>query len=220
MTYPATAEQAYAIQDALRQQVVLSGELPGLRYVAGIDAAYAATSDQVVGAAVVLDAATLAVVDSATAAGVAKFPYIPGLLAFREVPVVQAAIEKLSITPDLVVCDGQGRAHPRRFGLACHLGVLTGIPTIGVAKTPIADFVMPDDKRGAATDLLMDGEVVGRVLRTRAGVKPVFVSVGHKLGLDEACAITLSLCTKYRQPETTRQADQLSRRALAADSRI
>jgi len=169
----------------------------------------------VAAAAVVLDAATLAVVAEATAVGEVSFPYVPGLLAFRELPTVLAALDALSQDPGLVVCDGYGLAHPRRFGLASHLGVLTGLPTIGVAKNPFTfTYEEPGAPRGGTAPLLAGAEEVGRAVRTQAGIKPVFVSVGHRVGLGNACAHVLALAPKYRIPESTRRADALCRRAL------
>lgn len=142
---------------------------------------------------------------------------MPGLFAFREMPALLAALERLSVRPDLLVCDGHGLAHPRRFGLACHLGLVTGLPAIGVGKTPLVGvWDEPGPERGAWTPLRDGGEVVGRVLRTRDGVKPVFVSVGHRMSLDNAVDRVLALTPRYRLPETTRTADRLCRRALAA----
>ncbi|WEH14226.1 endonuclease V [Streptomyces sp. VNUA24] len=215
--WPATAEQALAVQDELRGRVVLdeTGPPPGTGHVTGVDVAYDDERDVVAAAAVVLDAATLTVVAEATATGRVSFPYVPGLLAFREIPTVLAALDALPCDPGLVVCDGYGRAHPRRFGLAAHLGVLTGLPTIGVAKNPFTfTHEEPGTPRGSAAPLLAGTEEVGRALRTRDGVKPVFVSVGHRVGLDNACAHTLALTPAYRLPETTRRADSLCRRAL------
>ncbi|CAL9588308.1 Endonuclease V [Actinosynnema sp. ALI-1.44] len=208
-----TPEEAVAEQERLRPAVVTE-PAPGfaVRHVAGLDVAYA-DDDRVVGAVVVLDAATLETVDAAVVAGVADFPYVPGLFAFRELPTLLAALDRLTVRPDLLVCDGQGLAHPRRFGLACHIGVLTDLPSVGVAKTPMGAFEMPADERGAWTDLVDAGEVVGRALRTRTGVKPVFVSVGHRIDLDRACAEVLRLC-EVRLPETTRRADALGRAHL------
>ncbi|WP_028798925.1 endonuclease V [Streptomyces sp. 142MFCol3.1] len=219
--WPATEEQARAVQDELRERVVLdeAGPPPGTGRVTGVDVAYDDERDLVVAAAVVLDAASLDVVAEATAVGQVSFPYVPGLLAFREIPTVLAALDALPCAPGLVVCDGYGRAHPRRFGLASHLGVLTGLPTIGVAKNPFTfSYDEPGAHRGSSSPLLAHGptgeEEVGRALRTRDGVKPVFVSVGHRVGLDNACAHTLVLTPKYRLPESTRLADSLCRRAL------
>lgn len=165
---------------------------------------------------VLADGATT-VVAVATAVGSVPFPYLPGLLAYRELPAVLEALERLPVTPDLVVCDGYGLAHPRRFGLACHLGVLTGLPTIGVAKTRFTFRCQePGAERGDSAPLWDAGEEVGRALRTQRAVKPVFVSVGHRTTLDQACEHTLRLAHRYRLPETTRQADLLCRQALAA----
>ncbi|WAU83856.1 endonuclease V [Streptomyces sp. Qhu-G9] len=217
--WPATEDQARAVQDELRTRVVLDepGPPPGSGHVTGVDVAYDDGRDLVVAAAVVLDAATLDVVAESTAVGRVSFPYVPGLLAFREIPAVLAALEALPCAPGLVVCDGYGLAHPRRFGLASHLGVLTGLPTIGVAKNPFTfAYEEPGEARGSASPLLAGEEEVGRALRTQAGIKPVFVSVGHRVTLDTACAHTLQLAPRFRLPETTRRADALCRRELRA----
>jgi deoxyribonuclease V len=216
--WPSTVAEALAVQDRLRGLVDAVGPGPDpstVRRVAGLDVAYAEDSDELVAAVVVLDARTHTVVDRAVVAGTARFPYVPGLFGFREVPALMAALEQVQTAPDLLVCDGQGLAHPRRFGLACHLGVLTGLPSIGVGKTPfVGTYDTPDDERGAATALIHEGDVVGRALRTRAGVKPVFVSIGHGLDLDTACAHVLALTPRYRLPETTRAADRACRQGL------
>ncbi|MGW8065554.1 endonuclease V [Streptomyces ziwulingensis] len=215
--WPATGERARAVQDGLRARVVLDepGPPPGTGRVTGVDVAYDDARDVVAAAAVVLDAATLAVVAEATAVGRISFPYVPGLLAFREIPAVLAALEALPCAPGLVVCDGYGLAHPRRFGLASHLGVLTGLPTIGVAKNPFTfTYDDPGAVRGSTSPLLSGTEEVGRAVRTRDGVKPVFVSVGHRVSLANACAHTLALAPAHRLPETTRRADALCREAL------
>jgi deoxyribonuclease V len=141
------------------------------------------------------------------------------LFAFREVPPLVAALRELTTVPDLLVCDGYGLAHPRRFGLACHLGVLTGLPSIGVGKTAfIGEYPTVGDERGAWAPLTDRGEVIGRVLRTRTGVKPVFVSVGHRIGLERASAQVLRLCRQFRLPETVRAADHLCREVLTTRS--
>ncbi|WP_328301778.1 endonuclease V [Streptomyces sp. NBC_00435] len=215
---PADEAEARAVQDELRGRVLLAetGPPPGEGLIAGVDVAYDDERDLVAAAAVVLDAATLTVVEEATAVGRVSFPYVPGLLAFRELPTVLAALEALSVTPGLVVCDGYGLAHPRRFGLACHLGVVTGLPAIGVAKNPFTfTYEEPGARRGDLSPLRApDGEVVGRALRTQDGIKPVYVSVGHRVSLDNACAHALALSPRFRIPETTRHADSLCRRAL------
>ncbi|MER5420434.1 endonuclease V [Streptosporangium roseum] len=211
---PRTILEAEAIQDELRPLLDLTGPGPGTpATVAGVDVAY--DGERLAAAVAVLDASTLEVVEQVTVGGRVAFDYVPGLLAFREVPALLDALERLTVTPDLVVCDGYGLAHPRRFGLACHLGVLTGLPTIGVGKTAfVGSYPDPAPERGSWTDLTLDGDVVGRVLRTRHGVKPVFVSVGHRVDLDTACRNVLALTPRYRLPETTRVSDRLSRLAL------
>ncbi|MGC0421445.1 endonuclease V [Embleya sp. AB8] len=218
--WPRTAVEALAVQDRLRGLVDVVGPGPApaeVRRVAGLDVAYAEDSDELAAAVVVLDARTHAVLARSVVSGVAGFPYVPGLFAFREIPALLAALERLDVVPDLLVCDGQGLAHPRRFGLACHLGVLTGLPAIGVGKTPfVGTYEAPGETRGAGTDLVHEGDVVGRALRTRDGVKPVFVSIGHGVDLDTACAHVLALTPRYRLPETTRAADQACRQALKA----
>ncbi|MEU5952662.1 deoxyribonuclease V [Streptomyces sp. NPDC047525] len=215
--WPTDEPSARAVQDGLRARVVLGeeGPRPGTGHVTGVDVAYDDERDIVAAAVVVLDAATLEVVEEATAVGRVAFPYVPGLLAFREIPTLLAALGALEADPGLVVCDGYGIAHPRRFGLASHLGVLTGLPTIGVAKNPFTfTYEAPGAPRGSAAPLLDGAEEIGRALRTREDVKPVFVSVGHRVSLDNACAHTLRLTPRYRLPESTRRADALCRAAL------
>lgn len=210
--------RVFSVGDAQRVQRVLAplvvrevggGFAP--RTAAGLDVAYATGSAVVVGAVVTLSVATGEVLESATAVGEVNFPYVPGLFAFRELPTLLTAFARLTITPDVLLADGHGLTHPRRFGLACHLGVETGLPTIGVAKTPMGPYLEPGQNRGDRTEIVDDGEVVGAALRTRPRVKPVFVSIGHRVDLDTACAQVLALATKYRLPETTRRADHLSR---------
>jgi deoxyribonuclease V len=169
-----------------------------------------------VAAVVVLDVSDFRIVDSVVVHGEARFPYVPGLFAFRELPALVEALRRLTVVPDMLVCDGQGIAHPRRFGLACHVGVLTGLPTVGVAKTPLGHYELPGGRRGDTTQLVDGSDVVGSALRTQPDVKPVFVSVGHRIDLERACAETLRLAPRYRLPETTRAADHLCRHALAS----
>jgi deoxyribonuclease V len=223
--WPRTEAEALAVQDALREQVDESDHAPqpgaAGSLAAGLDVAYDDERDIVAAAAVALDAQSLRVMAQATALGPVPFPYVPGLLAFREIPALLEALAalqgQLGREPDLLVCDGYGRAHPRRFGLASHLGVLTGLPVLGVAKKPFVFTHGEVGPRRGDTAALMDGtEEVGRALRTRHGVKPVYVSVGHRVSLERACAHTLSLAPRYRLPETTRLADRLCRQALHA----
>jgi deoxyribonuclease V len=218
--WPRTVDDAVALQERLRTQVITSSA-PDLCIdmcidtVAGLDVGYR-SNDTVAGVCVVFDAKTLVVLDEVVVEDTTDFPYIAGLFAFREMPVLLRALDQVTVTPDLLVADGQGLAHPRRFGLACHLGVHTGIPSIGVAKNAMGEFDQPGHVRGSMSDLVMDDEVVGRALRTQDGVKPVFVSVGHKIDLDRACAEVLRLAPRYRLPETTRRADTLTKQAASS----
>lgn len=215
--WPADVEGALRIQDELR--ALLELDVPGpqrIETIAGLDVAYEEGSDRLAAAVVVLDAGTLEVMAESWAVGTAAFPYVPGLFAFRELPTLVEALRRLPVVPDLLVCDGHGVAHPRRFGLACHVGVLTGLPSVGVGKTRLlGTHEEPPPERGASSPLVEDGEVLGRVLRTQRGVKPVFVSVGHRIDLDTACRHVLAATPRYRLPETTRRADRLSRDLLA-----
>jgi deoxyribonuclease V len=221
--WPADEAEAVALQNRLRSAADHAGPGPQRpRLIAGLDVAYrgggGAVGDEVAAAVVVVDAGTLAPVEQATAVGRATFPYVSGLFAFRELPVLIEALRKLRTTPDLLLCDGQGLAHARRFGLACHLGVITGISTAGVAKTPYPAAHQAGhlgSARGSYADLKEGMEPLGRALRTQDGVKPVYVSTGHRIDLDTACRHVLALAPKYRLPETTRLADRLSRDALA-----
>ncbi len=187
-----------------------------LSAVAGLDVSYATGDTHLVAAAVVLSVPELEVVDSATVIAEPRFPYVAGLFAFREVPPLLEAIEALEVTPDAFVCDGFGVAHPRRFGLASHLGVSLDRPTLGVAKSPfVGDAEPPAVERGCWSPLVDSEEVVGRALRTRSDVRPVYVSVGHRVDLEGACDLVLRLAPRYRLPEPIRHADRLSRDVLA-----
>lgn len=216
MEWPRTVDEAVALQERLRTQVIATSA-PDLRIdtVAGLDVGYR-SNDTVAGVCVVFNAKTLDILDEVVVEDTTDFPYIAGLFAFREMPVLLRALDRVTVAPDLLVADGQGLAHPRRFGLACHLGVHTGIPSIGVAKNPMGAFDPPGEARGSMSDLVMEDDVVGRALRTQNGVKPVFVSVGHKIDLDRACAEVLRLAPCYRLPETTRRADTLTRQAASS----
>ncbi len=179
------------------------------RTIAGIDVG---VRDGISRAAVVVvDAETLHPLESATHEAPTPFPYVPGLLSFREVPVILHALARLSHLPDLLLCDAQGRAHPRRLGLASHLGVLLDHPTVGCAKSRLVGTHPPlPEKKGAWVPLVDRGEVVGAVVRTRQGVRPVYVSVGHRVTLEEAVHVVLSTVTRYRLPEPLRMAHRLS----------
>lgn len=208
-----TEEQARNLQKQLAKKVCLEDSNSNIKTVAGVDVAYDKNSDLIVASIAVLDTCTLNVLDTSIIKDQVTFPYIPGLFSFREMPPLIKAFEKLNIEPDLVVCDGHGYAHPRRFGLACHLGVLFDIPTIGCGKTRlIGEYDEPGIKRGDQTELIdTNGEVIGAVLRTQNNVKPVFVSSGHKISIETSCKWILKLSPQYRLPETTRIADHIGR---------
>lgn len=210
-TWPQTYAEAVALQNTLRSQVIAEDQLKSVHTVAGLDVGLAADKQCMRGAIALLDFPALGLREQAQALRAATFPYIPGLLSFREVPVLLDALEKLSIVPDLLLCDGQGLAHPRRFGIACHLGVLTHLPAIGVAKSLlVGHYDNLPDVRGAWRPLLHQDEVVGAALRTRRGVSPVYVSIGHRVCLETAIDYVMRCCTKYRLPETTRLAHGLA----------
>jgi deoxyribonuclease V len=209
--WPTTVEEAIAIQKQLQPEVTTEDQLPEVRYVAGVDMGFEEDYAISRAAVVVLSFPELQLVEQAIARRPTTFPYIPGFLSFREVPAVMDALEKVSTTPDLILCDGQGIAHPRRFGLACHLGVLIDIPTIGVAKSLLIgehDELPPE--KGSWQPLRYKGETVGVVLRSRTGVKPLYVSSGHRISLPTAIDYVLRCTPKYRLPETTRLADKLA----------
>jgi deoxyribonuclease V len=203
--------EARAIQERLSGRVVAAGEPTRLARVAGVDVGFEDDGKTVRAAVAVLSYPGLQPVEAAIARVPTTFPYVPGLLSFRELPGVLGALARLRALPDLVLCDGQGLAHPRRFGIACHLGVLTGLPTIGVGKTRlIGEYDEPGRHKGDWSPLRHQGETLGAVLRTREGVKPVFVSPGHKVSLAAALRLTLSCTRRYRLPETTRAAHRLA----------
>jgi len=204
--------EARALQTKLAELVIDSGHLDidSLSLVAGADVSYSKRTNRCYCAAVVLSFPQLLPISVETATVQASFPYIPGLLSFREMPGLVRAFEQLSVVPDVVLVDGQGLAHPRGMGLACHLGLLLDIPTIGCAKSRlVGEFEMPGAQRGQMSDLTLNGKRVGVVLRTRTNVAPVFVSVGHKIDLQSAARTVLACSPKFRLPETTRLAHRV-----------
>jgi deoxyribonuclease V len=211
-----TPKEAIALQTALRERVVREDRIGEVRRVAGVDVGFEEDGRVTRAAVAVLDYPGLALVDQAVVRVATRFPYVPGLLSFREAPAVLDAFAKVRLAPDLILYDGQGIAHPRRFGIASHVGLLLDCPSIGVAKSRLlGEHRTPPDRRGAWTPLLDDGEshgaeIIGAVLRTRKGVKPVYVSIGHRVSLESAVRWTMACCTKYRLPETTRWADRLA----------
>jgi len=203
--------QARLVQERLRGRVVARDRLGPVRTVAGIDIGFEDDGRITRAAAVVLDFPSLAPREQALVRTRTRFPYVPGYLSFREIPAALAALAKLTVRPDLILCDGQGLAHPRRFGLACHLGVLTGIATIGVAKSRlIGTHATLPETRGSWVPLRDGTETIGAVLRTRAGVRPVYVSIGHRVSLRKAIDYVMRCTTRFRLPETTRRAHHLA----------
>lgn len=204
-------QQAIALQRQMCGAVERSDRLGPVRHVAGVDVGFEANNTVTRAAVAVLAFPSLERVDQAIFRAPTCFPYVPGLLSFREVPAVIGALEQLSIVPDLLLCDGQGIAHPRRFGIASHLGVLCDIPSIGVAKTRlIGEHEEVPQERGAWVPLTDHGEIIGAVLRSRVGVKPLYISSGHRVSLATALDYVMACVTRYRLPETTRWAHRLA----------
>lgn len=203
--------EAKKLQLIGQKQVVQQDTFTQINYVAGVDIGFQDNYHITKAAIAILKFPSLELVESATIETPTTFPYIPGYLSFREVPAILQVMEKVTITPDLILCDGQGYAHPRRFGLACHLGVILDLPTIGVAKKRlIGTDEEVGNSKGNWQYLKDQDEIIGAVVRTRSNVKPVYVSIGHKISLSTAIAYVIQCTTKYRLPETTRYADRLA----------
>ncbi|QDE88762.1 endonuclease V [Myxococcus xanthus] len=214
-----TPSEAVELQRRLREQLVLRPP-PGLKVerIAGADISTEKGKDTGFGGFVVLDVETLAPVAQSGAAVTLHFPYVPGLLSFRELPIIAAAWERLTVRPDVVIFDGQGTAHPRRMGIACHGGLLFGVPSIGCAKSLLVGTHGPlGEARGSTAPLMHRGELVGMAVRTRKGVQPVYVSPGHLMDLPTAVELVLKVSPKYREPETTRHAHRLVNALRRAD---
>ena len=209
-----TVPEAVALQRELRGRLVLRPPAAfAPRLVGGADISLDRDSPRGYAGIAVIDRSTMETVDEATAAGDLAFPYVPGLLSFRELPLIERVWERLRARPDVLVFDGQGYAHPRRFGLACHGGVLFDVPSVGCAKTLLVGRHAPlGEERGARAELVDRGEVVGMALRLRAGTKPVYVSPGHLMDLPTAVDVVLAVSAGYREPETTRRSHRLVNR--------
>lgn len=205
-----TPAEAVEIQQRLRDRVILRDDFDGIGTVAGVDVSIGRGWKQGKCGIVVLSFPALEVIETRTVTAPIAFPYIPGLLAFREVPIFLAAYELLEHKPDVLFLDGQGYAHPRRFGLACYAGLVVDKPAIGCAKSRLTGhYSDPDFEAGSASELIDDGERIGYVVRTKAGVKPIFVSPGHKISFDTAVCLTLQCTRSHRIPEPTRLAHNL-----------
>ncbi len=206
-------KEAVGIQTSLRERVRLTPLASPPSTVAGVDVSYDRGSDHFFAAVVVMTFPELHVVEETSEEGRVTFPYVPGLLSFREGPVVLKALRKLDAVPDVIIFDGQGIAHPRGLGIASHMGLFLGIPTVGCAKTKLCGFYdEPGMERGDYSPLILNGKQVGVVLRTKRGVKPLFVSPGHLIDVRGGLEIVLSCCRRYRLPEPTRQAHLLVNR--------
>jgi len=207
-----TPKEAIAVQKQLAGKVIRKSgsDIEDVATVAGVDTHF--HQGLAIAAVVVIRLSDLATVDCATAIRKLRFPYIPGLLTFREGPAILAALDHLTAAPDLLIFDGQGIAHPRRCGLASHIGLLLDIPAIGCAKTRLSGrFEAPHTEKGSYSYLKDGDETIGAVVRTRSKVKPLFVSIGHRINLQDSINIVLRCCPRYRLPETTRRADKLAR---------
>ena len=210
-SWPTDVASAREVQETLRSQVIREDALGAVRYVAGVDVGFEDKGRTTRAAVAVLEFPGLALHHQAISRSPTRFPYIPGYLSFRELPAVLQALDRLTVMPDLLLCDGQGLAHPRRFGLACHLGVLTDIPSIGVAKSRlIGVHDDPPKEKGRWVPLMDKGETIGAVVCTRNNVSPVYVSLGHRISLPTAIDYVLGCTTRFRLPETTRWAHRLA----------
>jgi deoxyribonuclease V len=206
-SWQVSSSQALDIQLRLASQVCRSNEMASPRFIAGVDISVNRAQGTATGAVVVLNYPELRVVETKVVAGKLAFPYVPGLLSFREAPLTLAACERLGVIPDLILVDGQGIAHPRRMGLASHLGLFLNTPTIGCAKSRLCgSHQTPGWKPGSYAEVVDGEETIGAALRTKLGTKPVYVSIGHKVDLQTAIDWVMKCCRGYRIPEPTRLA--------------
>ncbi|MGB2986616.1 MAG: deoxyribonuclease V [Phycisphaerae bacterium] len=209
-SWSVTPRQAVVIQRRFADRIIQKGHARRLRLLAGVDLAFLRDEGKCIAGVVVWDVQAGEVVEQHVIRRPVRFPYIPGLLSFREAPAILAVLRKLRCEPDVFLFDGQGYAHPRRFGLACHVGLLIDRPSVGCAKSLLVGTCKtPGTARGSMTRIEHHGECVGMALRTRDNVKPVYISVGHRLSLETAVEVALAGCTGFRLPEPTRLADRL-----------
>ncbi len=205
--------EAIHIQERLRSNVSLINSTREVNSIAGADVAYSKRGQEGIAAMVVLSYPSLDLLDEASVKGSVPFPYIPGLLSFREAPLLIEVFQRLQRLPDVVLFDGQGIAHPRSFGLASHMGLLLDLPSIGCAKEKlVGDFGDVGSQPGSTTPLMLGGKIIGAVIRTRKGVKPVFVSPGHRIDLETSTELVLKTCIGFRLPEPLRRAHLMVKR--------
>ena len=217
MRWDLTPREAIRLQESMRDRVELRDRLGDVRYVAGADMAFDPETGIAFAGVIVYSFPGLEEVERQMARRKLRFPYVPGLLSFRESPVLLAAFARLRIEPDLILIDGHGRAHPRRFGIACHIGILFDKPTIGCAKSLlVGEHAEPGEQAGSTTPLMLDGERVGVVLRTRDGVRPIYVTTGHRVSLDSAVRLVKQCVDGFRIPRPTRDADHYVRKLREA----
>ena len=208
-------QNAIRIQEELRNRVILQKNLAPVKTIGGADVAYSKSRDLLYGAMVVLSFPKMELLDLAMATGRTPFAYVPGLFSFREGPILIRTFQKLRLKPDVMIYDGQGIAHPRGFGLASHLGLWFDLPSIGCAKTPLlGEWVLPGPSGGSFEWIRSDRKAVGAVVRTKNGVKPLFVSPGHKIDLMTSIQLILECCQGFRIPEPLRKAHQATRDML------
>ena len=219
-SWQVTTAEAKAIQNKLAAEVSRVGNVIAPRLIAGVDISVNRWNGTSRGAVAVLNYPDLEMVEVKVVTDKITFPYVPGLLTFREAPLILAAFKEITNVPDIVMVDGQGIAHPRRIGLASHLGLCLGIPTIGCAKSRLCgEYEEPANEQGSRTELLDNGEVIGAAVRTKTGVKPVYVSIGHMIDLEGAINWVEACCRGYRLPEPTRLAHQAAGGFLRENSR-
>jgi deoxyribonuclease V len=207
-----TPRAAMRLQESLRELVELQDRFGDIRYVAGADMAFDPETEVAFAGVIVYRFPGLEEVERRMARRKLRFPYVPGLLSFRESPVLLAAFARLRTEPDLILIDGHGRAHPRRFGIACHIGILFDKPTIGCAKSRlVGEHQEPGAVAGSTTPLMLESERIGEVLRTRDHVRPIYVTTGHRVSLDSAVGLVRQCVDGFRIPKPTREADHYVR---------
>lgn len=220
-SWDVSPSDAVRIQKDLQEQIVLEKSLENFSRIAGVDVSFSKEKDKATCGVIIFSFPELSVIERRVETTEIKFPYIPGLLAFREGPSVLSAFDKLETEPDLIMFDAQGIAHPRGIGLASHMGLILGKPSIGCAKTRLCgEYEEPEEKQGSFSYLKKEGKIIGAVLRTKEKIKPVFVSTGHEIDLEICIRTVLECCRGYRLPEPTRQAHLLVAGKVTPETRM
>ncbi len=217
-SWDVSPQEASKLQEELRKRIILKKGFSKTERIAGADISFSKKSNRAYAVVIVFSFPELKILEEQRAIGSLKFPYIPGLLTFREGPLLVEAFKKIKIEPDVIIFDGQGIAHPKRLGLATHMGILLDKPTIGCAKSKlIGTYQEPEREKGSYSLLKDDGEIIGAVLRTKEDISPIFVSPGHRIDLKSSIEIVLKCLRGYRLPEPTRQAHLLVNRLRTQD---